>query len=244
MRRRTKAPYARGRIVVWTKDRAECEARRLADPRYAKIAIANPEHAPYGKAAQQALEKAGIWETVKPKLVYGENVQQTLQYAQTGNAEAAIVALSLAIVAQGGKYLLVDDSIHKPIDQAMVVCSRGGNAAGARLRRLRQRRGARDHAALRLRAPRRAGGRHAVVPGGCGAGWHVRADAMADTRYQNVLITGASSGIGRAMAAWWAARGSKVYAAARREKQLAALAPRPRATSSRASSTSRAKSKR
>ena len=128
----TKAPYARGRIVVWTKDQPPAKLEELAEPRYAKIAIANPEHAPYGRAAQQALESAGIWETIKPKMVFGENVQQTLQYAQTGNVEAAIVALSLAIATQGGKYLLVDDSIHKPIDQALVICSRGGNAEGGK----------------------------------------------------------------------------------------------------------------
>ena len=94
------------------------------------MAIANPEHAPYGKAAQQALESAGLWEAVKPRLVYGENIQQTLQFAQTGNAEAAIVALSLAIVTQDGKWSLVDDAGHEPIDQAMVVCNRGANRAG------------------------------------------------------------------------------------------------------------------
>jgi molybdate transport system substrate-binding protein len=60
--------------------------------------------------------------TVKPKLVFGENVQQTLQFAQSGNAEVAVVALSLAVIAPDGHYLLVDDALHDPIDQAMVVC--------------------------------------------------------------------------------------------------------------------------
>lgn len=132
----TKAPYARGRIVVWTSGDAKVEPPKtladLADKRFVKIAIANPEHAPYGMAAQQALASAGVWETVKPKLVYGENVQQTLKFAQTGNVEAAIVALSLAIVVEGGKYFVVDDALHKPIDQALVVCSRGGNAQGGK----------------------------------------------------------------------------------------------------------------
>ena len=61
----------------------------LADKRFVKVAIANPAHAPYGKAAQQAMEKAGVWAAIRPKLVYGENVQQTLQFAQSGNAEVA-----------------------------------------------------------------------------------------------------------------------------------------------------------
>lgn len=129
----TKSLYARGRIVVWTSTKVTVAPAvtiaDLKDARFTKIAIANPEHAPYGKAAEQALEHAGVADAVKPKLVLGENVQQALQFAQTGNVEAAIVALSLAIVAKGGSYIPVDESLHAPIDQAMVVCKNGGNAA-------------------------------------------------------------------------------------------------------------------
>ena len=132
----TKAPYARGRIVVWTKSDAKiappATLADLADARFAKIAIANPEHAPYGTAAEQALESAGVWAAVKPKLVYGENVQQTLEFAQSGNVDAAIIAMSLATVAQGGQTLTIDEAAHKPIDQVLVVCGRGGNADGAK----------------------------------------------------------------------------------------------------------------
>jgi molybdate transport system substrate-binding protein len=129
----TKAMYARGRIVVWTKKGSAplTALTDLTDGRFVKIAIANPEHAPYGRAAQQAMQTAGIWDTVKPKLVYGENIQQTLQFAQTGNVEAAIAALSLAKVSDG-EYLVIDDKLHKPIDQALVVCKRGSNAAIAK----------------------------------------------------------------------------------------------------------------
>ena len=128
----TKAQYARGRIVVWTKQGAEVkDLKELADARFVKIALANPEHAPYGKAAKQALETIGLWETVKPKIVYGENIQQTLQFAQTGNVEAAIAALSLAKVSDGA-YYLIDEALHKPIDQALVVCKRGVNQAVGR----------------------------------------------------------------------------------------------------------------
>jgi molybdate transport system substrate-binding protein len=119
----TKALYARGRIVVWAKDPNALpkDLSGLSDPRYAKIAIANPEHAPYGRAAQQALTKSGIWETVKPRMVHGENVQQTQVYARTGNADVAIVALSLALSSEGG-YLLVPSELHEPLDQALVIC--------------------------------------------------------------------------------------------------------------------------
>jgi len=130
----TKAMYARGRIVVWTKggNFTVTKLEDLADAKFVKVSIANPEHAPYGKAAQQALESVGLWNTIKPKIVFGENVSQTLQFAQTGNTEAAIAALSLAKVTEGGNYMVIDDKLHKPIDQALVVCKRGVNAAVAK----------------------------------------------------------------------------------------------------------------
>lgn len=122
----TKALYARGRIVVWTKDSAALpkDVKDLADPRYAKLSIANPEHAPYGRAAQQALTKAGVWSAVQPRMVHGENVQQALVYARTGNTDAAIVALSLVVESEGS-YLPIDPSLHEPLDQALVVCDGG-----------------------------------------------------------------------------------------------------------------------
>jgi len=69
---------------------------------------------------------------VKPKLVYGENIQQTLEFAQSGNVDAAIVALSLASVTQGGDSLAIDEAAYRPIDQVLVVCGRGGNSDGAK----------------------------------------------------------------------------------------------------------------
>ena len=73
----------------------------LTRPEVRRIAIANPDHAPYGVAARQAMQTAGIWEAVQSKLVLGENVRQTLQYAETGNVDVAIVALSLSVPAAG-----------------------------------------------------------------------------------------------------------------------------------------------
>jgi molybdate transport system substrate-binding protein len=124
-----KALYARGRVVVWVPPgkKAPTDLKDLAGAEYVKIAVANPEHAPYGRAAVEALTSAGVYDAVKPKLVYGENVQQTLQFAQSGNAEAAIVALSLAIVSDGS-YLPIDPSRHQPLDQALVVCSKRKDA--------------------------------------------------------------------------------------------------------------------
>jgi molybdate transport system substrate-binding protein len=129
----TKAMYARGRIVVWTKKGTTvAKLNDLTEARFVKIAIANPEHAPYGKAAKQALEAAGIWGAVQPRIVYGENISQTLQFAQTGNVEAAIAALSLAKANDDGEYMVIDEALHKPIDQALVVCKRGVNQAVAK----------------------------------------------------------------------------------------------------------------
>jgi molybdate transport system substrate-binding protein len=127
----TKALYARGRVVAWTDGKVQAveSLAALADPRYVKIALANPEHAPYGKAAMQALTAAGVLDKVQSKLVYGENVKQAMQFAQSGNAEVALVALSLAIVSEGGQYLTIDDTLHAPLDQALVVCGAASPAA-------------------------------------------------------------------------------------------------------------------
>ena len=132
----TRALYARGQIVLWWSDKATVAPPRtlrdLEDRRFAKIAIANPEHAPYGQAAEEALKSAGVWEAMKPRLVFGENVQQALAYARTGNADVALVALSLATVTPGGRSLPVAPSLHQPIDQALVVCAPGERAPLAR----------------------------------------------------------------------------------------------------------------
>ena len=126
----TKALYARGRIVMWSKDpwALPKDIKDLEDPKYAKVAIANPEHAPYGRAAREALTKAGSWAAVEPRAVYGENVQQTLMFARSGNAEVAIVALSLAVTSPGN-YTPIDPSLHAPLDQALVVCKGGSKGA-------------------------------------------------------------------------------------------------------------------
>lgn len=121
----TRAMYGRGRLVAWSKAGPLTDVRELTEPRFAKIAIANPDHAPYGKAAKQALEKLGLWDAVAPKLVFAENIRVTMQWAQDGSADAALVALSLATVTTGGVSVPVEQSLHDPLDQELVVCGRG-----------------------------------------------------------------------------------------------------------------------
>jgi molybdate transport system substrate-binding protein len=119
----TKTLYARGRITIWTRADSPLKIERLEDlakPEIHRIAIANPEHAPYGKAAREALESVGAWKTIERKLVFGENVRQALQYAETGNADAAITALSLS-VQSAGRWVLVPEELHKPLAQGLAV---------------------------------------------------------------------------------------------------------------------------
>lgn len=126
--------YARGRIVVWTGSGRPAPATLadLARPEYKRIAIANPEHAPYGVAAKQALEKAGVWAAIADRVILGENVLATMLYAKEGNADAAVVALSLAVVTDGGSFLKIDPSMHAPLEQQLVVCGTGAEADRAR----------------------------------------------------------------------------------------------------------------
>lgn len=130
----TKAIYARGRITLWTTGDSALNVRTISDlnsPDVKRIAIANPDHAPYGLAAQQALQSAGIWETLKPKLVYSDNIRQTLQYAETGNVDVAIVALSLSQQSKG-RWTLIPEELHQPINQGLAVIKSTPNEEAAR----------------------------------------------------------------------------------------------------------------
>jgi molybdate transport system substrate-binding protein len=126
-------PYARGRIALAVRKGAGIKAdglEGLADGSY-RIAIANPEHAPYGKAAMEAMKSAGLWEELKPRLVYGENIRQTLQFVQSGNAPAGFVSLSIAGVPEVD-YTLIPEWMHNPIEQAAAVVSTSKEARAAR----------------------------------------------------------------------------------------------------------------
>jgi molybdate transport system substrate-binding protein len=121
----TRQIYAIGRIVIAASAGSELRAEELRDllqPNVRRIAIANTEHAPYGMAARQALEKAGLWSEVQPRLVMGENASLATQYVETRNAEIGLVPLSLAIQReQYLKYALIDDALHEPLRQVAAV---------------------------------------------------------------------------------------------------------------------------
>lgn len=131
----TRQIYAAGRIVLAGSKAAGVrvqELRDLLNPQIKYVAIANPQLAPYGLAARQALMRAGIWDQIQPKLVLGENIRHTLQLVQTGNAEAGVVALSLAAEAPEITYTLIDESLHEPLHQALGVVKGSANEQAAR----------------------------------------------------------------------------------------------------------------
>lgn len=130
----TKTVYARGRITLWAPKDSQLKIETLTDLKRAevkRIAIANPDHAPYGMAAREALESAAVWDSVKAKLVYAENIRQTLQFAETGNVEVAIVALSLSKQTDG-KWTMIPAELHKPINQGLAVIKGTNNEEAAR----------------------------------------------------------------------------------------------------------------
>jgi len=125
-------PYAIGRLVLWSKtiDASTLKVTDLSRADIRKIAIANPQHAPYGKSAEEALRASGVWEKVEGKLVYGENISQTAQFADSGNAQVGIIALSLVLgpeLAGKGSYSLVPDSLHEPLEQGFVITRRAAD---------------------------------------------------------------------------------------------------------------------
>lgn len=135
----TAAVYASGRLALWSRgDKGvilSAGLTSLTDGRIKRIAIANPVHAPYGRAAVDALRRAGLYERVKHRLVLGENVAQAAQFAQTGNADVAIIALSLTLtpaMQRAGGAVEVPASAFSPIRQTAVVLTRSAQADLAR----------------------------------------------------------------------------------------------------------------
>lgn len=131
--------YAIGRVVLWTRSDSPVDLSdglgALLDERIRFVAIANPKHAPYGRAAEQTLRSIGLYARVQPKLVLGENINQTLQLVQTGNADVGVVAFSLAIapaIKATGRYFLIPQYLHRPIRQAAGVVSRSPHPEVAR----------------------------------------------------------------------------------------------------------------
>lgn len=131
----TPVPYAVGHLVMWSTsiDMHGVQVADLAQPRFGRIAIANPQHAPYGKRAEQALHAAGVWDKVQPRLVFGENIAQTAQFAQSGNVQVGLVAESLVLASPGkGSYAPVPASLHEPLRQSFVLTRRGADSALAK----------------------------------------------------------------------------------------------------------------
>lgn len=132
--------YAIGRIGIMVPHSSSLNAdgkfkdlaNAIADGRLKKFAIANPDHAPYGMRAQEALQYAGLWQNIQPKLVFGENISQAAQFATSGSTQGGIIALSLALapqVAKLGQFELIPQSWHQPLVQRMVVIKEAPPAA-------------------------------------------------------------------------------------------------------------------
>lgn len=119
--------YGVGRIVIWSKktNPQTDGVRSLMNPMFKKIALANPELAPYGKRAKEFLEKTGLMDSVAHKLVYGESISQAAQFLTAGAADAGIIALSLAksplMEKEDGNYFLIADSLHSSLKQSFVI---------------------------------------------------------------------------------------------------------------------------
>lgn len=130
----TQAVYAQGRLVLAVNRKSGLDVTSiddLADSRVTRIAIANPELAPYGLAAQQALQAAGLWGAVEPKIVQGANVRQALQYVQTGDAPVGLVARAIADVPEVS-YTLIDAALHAPLNQKLAVVATTDQEQAAR----------------------------------------------------------------------------------------------------------------
>lgn len=132
--------YAVGRIVLWTGTASHLDVSRgfevLRDPGVKKIAIANPKHAPYGRAAVAAMESFKVYDSVKDRLILGENISQAAQFIESGACEIGIIALSLAVapaLKEKGVYWEIPAGAHPPIEQGAVIVKASKQQASARL---------------------------------------------------------------------------------------------------------------
>lgn len=128
--------YGIGQLVLWSKklDPAAKGIETLNDPGIVKIAIANPAHAPYGKRAEETLKYYRLYDQLKVKLVMGENISQTAEFARTGAADIGMIALSLALspaMRQTGKYWIIPESAHQPLRQAYTLLQHAKDNPGA-----------------------------------------------------------------------------------------------------------------
>lgn len=131
--------YAKGKIVIWVPKDSKLDLssglHSLLEPSVKKVAVANPQHAPYGQAAVAAMQKENVYDKVKDKFVLGENISQTASFVISGSADVGIVALSLALspnMKDRGRYAEVPASEYPPIEQACVVLTSSKNKETAR----------------------------------------------------------------------------------------------------------------
>lgn len=129
-------PYAFGRLVLWspTPGYVDPQGNILKQGKFRHLAIANPKLAPYGHAAQEALEKLGAWQSLQPRLVFGENIAQAHQFVSSGNAELGFVALSQIRqdnAEHQGSFWLVPQSLHAPLRQDAILLARGKSKTAA-----------------------------------------------------------------------------------------------------------------
>jgi len=129
--------YAIGKLAIWSKktDPNKRKINSLLDANIAKIAIANPATAPYGEKAVESMKFYKVYDKIKAKLVFGENINQTAQFATTGAADIGIVALSLVLtpnmLKEGGKYYIIPEKSHSPLEQGCVILKHAQGNAGA-----------------------------------------------------------------------------------------------------------------
>jgi molybdate transport system substrate-binding protein len=126
--------YAKGKIVIWVPNESKIDLssgmQALLAPSVNKVAVANPEHAPYGQAAVAAMRKQNLYDRLKDKFVLGENISQTVSFVVSGSADAGIVALSLVLspnMKDKGRYVAIPDGDYPPIEQACVILGRSKN---------------------------------------------------------------------------------------------------------------------
>jgi molybdate transport system substrate-binding protein len=130
----SRAIYARGVLALWIPESSKAAVERVQDltlPGVHVIAVAKPELAPYGQASVDTLQKLGIWEQVKPKVVYAENISMAKQYGQSKNADAVFTAYSL-VLHEAGKVIQVDETLHKPIDQELGIVAKSNRQDAAK----------------------------------------------------------------------------------------------------------------
>jgi len=115
--------YALGKLVLWSNTVDVSKGlEMLTDPSVKRIAVAKPELAPYGDRAMEVLKSTGLYNKVKDKIIYADNISQTAQFAQTGNAEVGFLALSLTMTPEmKGSLYVIDPKLYKPVEQAMVL---------------------------------------------------------------------------------------------------------------------------